>query len=309
MATATLSLLAACSGGGADGGSGDRLFADGTPIDGTDLASYIGKSFQVRMSFAEDDATQATVGVTSGTVEIIDVDTIDVTLGDDSPVGPAGTTRFTRDGSAFFINTDGYRINYDDLTVTQFFLTSEESEPTLVTGVFGFVTPESGYPTTFNTLTFDVRSYAWFNLAGDGSSEFAELYGENFAGEKAVDLTVNFDTDAVTGTLFDGDALVNLDGDPDDDDLLAIVLTMDGTLGPNGITGTFTGTASSDIDDDGIDVEALTFTATNTSVNADLFGNTPERISGVFSGDFTLGDGAGLSVSGEGAGFFDAQVD
>src|SRR6056297_2054026 len=94
LATATLSLLAACSGGGADGGSGDRLFADGTPIDGTDFASYIGKSFQVRMSFAEDDATQATVGVTSGTVEIIDVDTIDVTLGDDSPVGPAGTTRF-----------------------------------------------------------------------------------------------------------------------------------------------------------------------------------------------------------------------
>ena len=304
IAFVSLGFLAGCGGGGGGSTASVTLppvFADGvTPIDGSDFASFIGQSFPVKIAFGTSDGLDAAVGTVTGNITVIDADTIEVTL-NSSAISDTDTVTLTRvAGTDDFEDSDGFRIDFDDLDAYQFFAVFDDPfDETDLFGGFGFQTPESQYPNSTLTYNSDTASAVYITVAG--SDEFT------FLGGGTVDVDVNFDTNAVTGTVFDGDTLIDIDDDLSDDDRLAVALDIDGTLSGAGITGTISGSASVDVDDNATDVTDLNLNISSSSVDAALFGNDPDVVAGVYEGNFTFTDPTDGPTSGNLSGYFDAS--
>lgn len=291
---ATLS-LSACASSSSDQGNPPIIFADGTPLVGTNFDSYIGRSIPFRTIVGTDQDGGADVRIVKGTVRAVDAGSVEFSFESGAP--PEVYQYDSAIGA--FVNSEGYQLRVVTDGYNMLFYTKPGFfSQTLLVGNFGFQTPESRYPSDVARYNEQTASALFIATEGD------DIFDAIFAGE--VDLTVDFGKSTVAGTLMDGTTLVDFDNEGVNDDALSVFIQMSGTLGANGVRGTFTGVASADLEADGIDPIDLNLDVTNSSVDGALYGNDAERLIGTYSGRFEYDDPSAGAVTGEAVGYFDA---
>jgi hypothetical protein len=295
-------LLSACGGGGdAVTTSSGEIPAD---LVGQTLPYYaVDGDNRTDRLFRGDGSTM--------TVRVVDRNTIEFTT---SESGAPTTSTFRFDAASGAWLLDGapsslqFRIvNRGDYQA--FFLSSEPGNlaisPLAQSGGFG--RPTDIMPG--GTATYSSNSFSRILIADDvpapGDPPYSSISGAG------VNLTADFSNATVSGTVFDGSALFDLNGDTVANDRLGLRVNMAATISGNSFTGTVSsGGATVDINDDGRFVSNQRFTLTNTDADGAFFNDGAQWVAGTWEGDFELFSGSNINTAtGDMIGFFEAQAD
>jgi hypothetical protein len=287
--------LVGCGGGGDDSFDIETT-SDGRVLSGSDpveAADFVSRTFPLLFASAEDVAPQATATTGTGSVTVVDANTIVVTL-----PGKAATT-FNRIGATEFADGTGEVLTLFDLGAAQYLYKSGGDPTTEFLSAYGFETPVALRPVT---ATYNDRSASVLLFIPDDSP-----VGLWFGAPGTVDLTATFDGSGgrIRGTLFDGDFDgVDILGDGTADDTLAVRTTLNGTINERGFTGTVGGTATYTILGSTGD---LNLSLANPSVDGKFFGNEANAVAGTYSADTVITPPVGAAATGTLSGFFIAE--
>jgi hypothetical protein len=293
---------AALSGCGGGGGGGDddeagivvtpdgRVLAGSEPIQPAD---FVGRTFPLLFASAEDGAAQATTTTGQGSVEVVDADTIIITL----PGRPART--FDRISSTEYSNAFGDVRTFEGNGVSEYFYQTGGAPGAALIGAYGFETPVGARPVT---ARYGARSASVVFYAPDGSPGWVGLGGPG-----TVDLIATFDGSGgrIEGTLIDASQFVDFLEDGTADDVFSLRTTLDGVINRGGFGGTVNGTASVAIAGS-VGPQDLGLSLANSSVDGKFFGTEADVVSGSYAADATITPPGGPSEGGKLSGFFDA---
>jgi hypothetical protein len=300
--------LSACGGGGGSGSAADdgpppvpeveRLFADGGRIG---LGTIFGQTAPYLVATGESGSGGAATATGIGTIRVIDLDTVVLELPGKAPV------TLTPDGrSGGFVDPEGrlFTLN-DDASGGRFTLSGGGTtiDPILgnrpVFGVFGLETPEAARPVRATYLS-EGRSGVFLAREGSPDVMVVDDFGSVF-------LTAEFAGDGtIRGGLIDATGRVDFSGDGITDSELAIDVTLDGRITPEGFEGSFSADAFVTPLGGGTP-QNLGLRLTDPKVSGRFFGNAAESTAGVFGSAVTLVPPGGAREAGSLAGFFAAQ--
>lgn len=298
LATASGLWLAACGGGDTaaparpiapqDDG---RILAGSAPIVPAD---FVGRTFPLVFELTENGAPEARSETGLGSVQVVDNDTLLVTLpGRD-------VRRFARDpaNTNTFVDASGVSAEFTDYGPARYL--SVET-PFGLSAAYGFETPASARPAS---ATYAARSASVVVLTIPGRETAIGVGGEG-----SVRLTATFTGSGgtITGTLFDNFSLpvslaeVDLDTNAVQDELY-MRTTLDGTVTETGFTGTVTGTATVRMNGGGDQDFGLSLDA--TSATGKFFGPSAQAVAGTYSADAEFTIPGQARQSGRLSGFF-----
>jgi polyhydroxyalkanoate synthesis repressor PhaR len=234
---------------------------------------YIGRTFPIRYAVTRDAAPQASAGTGVGTVEVVDADTLIVTLEGQAPLtlSRTGADAFG-DGAVTFTRDDAGAAQY-------LFLSGGASERGLA-AAFGFETPVAARPAV---ASYMATSAATLYIAPEGSGT-----GIRVGGSGSVNLLALFSGSGgtITGTLIDGRETVDFDADGVVNDTFSVTTTLDGAITEGGFTGTLGGSASVSIA--GGPARDLGLVLGNSVATGSFFGPAAEVASGTYGADVTF---------------------
>jgi hypothetical protein len=292
---AVCGVLAGCSGGG--GGDDDtsiEVTDDGRVLAGSDpirAPDYVGLTFPLIFASSQDGAVQATTGTGRGSVEVVDADTIIVTL----PGLPTRT--FDRISDTEFSDAFGDVLTVEDFGSAQYLFQSAGNPGGDFLGTYGFETPVAGRPVT---ARYGGTSASVIVFAPEGSPGWI-----GFGGGGTLDLIATFDGSGgrIEGTLIDTDGFVDFFEDGTADDRFFIRTTLDGTIDQRGFSGTVKGDAS--VDPAGLaGRDTVNLALSDTTVDGKFFGPEADVASGSYAGNYTMTPAGAPADSGTLSGFF-----
>lgn len=289
-------VLTGC-GGGDDDEAGIVVTPDGRVLAGSDAirpADYVGRTFPLLFAGAKDGTVQATTETGRGTVEVVDADTIIITL----PGQPART--FARISSTEYSDAFGDVLTFEDDGVAQYFFQTGGVPGTELLGAYGFETPVAARP---KTARYGARSASVVLFAPEGSPGWVGLGGGG-----TLDLIATFDGSGgrIEGTLIDTSEWVDFLEDGTADDRLFLRTTLDGVINRGGFGGTVEGSASVAIAGT-VGPQDLGLTLSNSTVDGKFFGTEAEVVSGTYAADATIIPPGGPAEAGKLSGFFIAE--
>jgi hypothetical protein len=288
--------LVGCGGGGDDSFDIETT-SDGRVLSGSDpveAADFVSRTFPLLFASAEDVAPQATATTGTGSVTVVDANTIVVTL-----PGKAATT-YNRISATEFEDDTGEVLTLEDVGAARYLFKSGGDPATDLLGAYGFETPVALRPVTA-TYSGDSASEVYF--VPDGSAIGLWLFEAG-----TVDLVANFSGSGGTirGTLFDGDFVgADFQNDGTADDTLFLRTTLNGVIDSEGFGGTVDGFAAISIA--GNPPVNLNLSLSDTSVDGKFFGNEANVVAGTYMGDAAFTPPVGAAETGTLSGFFIAE--
>ncbi len=283
-------------GGGSTGPFAIEMTPDGRILAGSDAIAagdYLGRTFPIQVATTRDASLQATTGTGIGTVEVVDADTLIITLQGQAPftLSRSGADAFS-DGSVTFTR--------DDVGAAQYLFLSGGATGQGLLAAFGFETPVGSRPVV---ASYGGTSAATVYFAPDGSDT-----GIRVDGGGSVDLVAIFSGSGgiITGTLLDGRETLDFDADGLANDVFAVTTTLDGTITEGGFTGTVGGSSSVSIA--GGPAQDLGLVLGNTSATGRFFGPAAEVAAGTYGADATLTPSGEPARTGRLSGFFIATT-
>jgi hypothetical protein len=288
--------LAGC-GGGDDDETGIEVLPDGRVLAGSDAITpedYVGRTFPVLFTSARDAEPQATTEVGQGSVEVVDADTIVITL-----PGRAART-FDRISSTEFSDGFGDVLTFEDDGAAQYFVQTDGDPADLLLGAYGFETPVTSRPLS---ARYGATSASVLVYVPDGST-----VGYWLGAPGSVDLLATFTGSGgrIQGTLFDTTATVDFAGDGIADDELSARVTLDGVIDAAGFGGTVDGSASVALAGSA-DAQDLGLVLSNSAVDGKFFGTKADIAAGNYAADTDLTRPGGGTETGKLTGFFIAD--
>jgi hypothetical protein len=286
--------LAAC-GGGDDDDLDIALASDGRVLSGSadiEPEDFVGRTFPAMYAGAEDASPQALTESGVGSVEVLDTDTIVVSL-------PGGAPRtFGRISATEFSDGFGDTLTFEDLGAVQYFFKSAGDPASEILGVFGFETPVSLRPVS---ARYGATSASHLFIVPSGSERWVPVFGSG-----TLDLIARFDGSGgrISGTLIDASQTVDFMGDGVADDQLSVRTTLDGVINKGGFDGTFAGSASVYLP--GYPgPQDLNPVLSSPTASGKFFGPSAGIVSGTYGGDYTFANPIpGAPASGSFTGLF-----
>jgi hypothetical protein len=264
--------------------------------DPVEAADFVSRTFPLLFASAEERLPQAVTDAGTGSITVVDADTIVVTL----PGNVAKT--YARISATQFSDASGEVLTFQDFGAAQYLFKTAGDWRTEVLGVYGFETPVALRPVTATYgARDDARSASVILYVPAGSASWT-----GFGSPGTVDLVATFTGSGGTirGTLFEGSTAADFMGDGTFDDTLSVRTTLEGVIDDKGFTGTVGGTASYIVS--GMTGD-LNLNLTNTSVDGKFFGNAADVVSGAYSADTVITPPIGAPESGTLSGFFVAE--
>lgn len=248
-------------------------------------------SFPLRYTLNEPGDSQASIQQGVGRVEVIDEDTIQITLQQgDTPVElisiAPGNDRFTGlvDGEVATVN-----LARGSGTILAFLEADTAENDFGLTGIYGFETPESRLPIANGNTVYDTAGLATAYVASSDDSETLRV-NQDAATNPA--LTINFGTGDVFGTLFNGTATVDLEDDGSKNDTLNLTVEiMNGSISSGDITGEVSLVANVDLGTSAANVD-LSPTVSDSFVDATVYGYDANVVGGNFQATSQFNDGS-----------------
>ena len=288
--------LVGCGGGG-DDTLDIKETSDGRILSGSDpvgAADFVSRTFQLLFASAEDVAPQATATTGTGSVRVVDDNTIVITL-----PGQAAKT-YNRISSTAFADGTGEVLSSEDIGSARYLYKSGGDPATDLLGAYGFETPVALRPVT---ATYNGTSASEVYFVPDGSAIGLWLFEAG-----TVDLVANFSGSGGTirGTLFDGEFVgVDLQNDGTADDTLFLLTTLNGVIDSKGFGGTVDGFAAFSLP--GNSLGNLNLTLSDTSVDGKFFGNEANVVADTYAADMAFTPPVGPGATGTLSGFFIAE--
>lgn len=286
------------AGGGSDDDDilGIVVTPDGRVLSGTEPVApsdFVGRTFPLLFASAQDQSPQAVTQAGTGSIKVVDDNTIVVTL----PGGAANA--YARISATEFSDGLGEVLTFEDSGSARYFFKSAGDPSTELLGSFGFETPVALRPVS---ARYGATSASVLLLAPEGSAQWAGLGAGG-----SVDLIATFTGSGGTirGTLFDGSETVDFLDDGSLDDQLFLRTTLDGVINEGGFEGTVGGTASVALA--GSSPTDLNLVLTNTAANGKFFGNAADVVSGTYSADAAFGLPGGATETAKMSGLFTAD--
>lgn len=288
-------LLTAC--GGTTIGADTGVLATGAPLT---EASFNGVTFPL-YAVGLDRSGAGPIGFDrfEGEVEVVDEDTLRLRL-------PGQPEKTLRRAGGFSDWTDAAAVSYwgevlgaaAGSGVGGRGLTREFSEigpdESGFHGSYGFETPASALS---GAARFGSGSYT-LALALDGVADQIV-----FGGGGGADLTVDFDGGGIAGRLGFQYSTEDVDGDAQRDDVIELVVDVDGRIAGGVYTGAVTASATARIDG-GPTTTPIGVTLSDTEMAWHLFGNNADSLSSEFLGDVSLDVPINGGTEGRFAGWF-----
>lgn len=278
-----VALLAACGGGG----TGDPVEAISSDPDDIVTSSVVAAggddlnnpaSFPLYYSLNIPGDTQATVQRGTGLVEVLDASTIRVTLEEgDDPV------TFTESGGQYVATVDGETLTLDFSEgsggILAFLDNDFDTGGPGVSAIYGFETNVADLPSGTVSYTNAGAGRSWAYIATEDDPDVLAL--EQTSNPS---LTVDFAGGTVTGTLFDGNALVDLADDGSADDTLNVTATIaNGSISGGSIAGEVALSATVDVTGLGnVDLDPI---VSASGVDGKVFGIDANVVGGTFEAD------------------------
>lgn len=289
-------VLAGCGGGGGD---------DATPLtivetpDGRILAGaeeivagdYVSRTFPLLFALVVDGSPQSNTSAAEGTIEVVDADTLIITLPGETP------SRFDRSSSTQFTEAGGGVVfTVEDFGGSQYFFKSGGAPELGFVAAYGFETPVVSRPVS---ARYTAVSAADVYFAPDGSQ-----FGLGVNGAGTVDLQANFSGSGgtITGVLLDGSQTIDFLNDGTADDEVFIRTTLDAVINEGGFTGTVDGSSSVSIA--GGPAQDLNLVLSNSSATGKFYGTAAQAASGVYGADATFSPPGQADETGRLSGFF-----
>jgi hypothetical protein len=289
--------LSACGGGGDDDDDDSldiAVTADGRVLSGSEpveASDFVSRTFPLLFASAEDGLPQATTTTGTGSVRVVDENTIVVTL-----PGQAART-YNRISPTEFSDGTGEVLTFEDSGAARYLYKSDGDPTTDWLATYGFETPVALRPVT---ATYNGASASVLYFVPDGSP-----VGLWIGSPGTVDLVATFSGSGGTiwGTLFEGEALgLDFAGDGTADDDLFILTTLRGVIDAEGFGGTVDGFAAVSLA--GGLPENLNLTLSDTSVDGKFFGEEANVASGVYAATTEITPPGGPAETGVLSGFF-----
>ena len=302
--------LAACGGSST---SSESLISDPVDIVTSAVEATVGRdslnsaaSFPMRYTLNEPGGSQATIQSGVGLVEVIDEDTIQITLEQgDTPVQLTSTIAGGDDFTGL-INGETVSISLakGSDTILAFLDADADASGFGLTGIYGFETPADRIPLLgAGSVVYDRSGLASAYIATSGDTEILVV---NQPGSTNPSLTINFDNGDVFGTLFDGTAMVDLEDDGSMNDTLNLTVTMDGNISSGDITGDVSLAANVDLGSNPGNVD-LSPTVSDSFVDATLYGYDANVVGGNFQATSQFDDNGETIDAVVGGTFFTAN--
>lgn len=294
--------LAGC-GGGDDDETGIEVLPDGRVLAGSDAITpedYAGRTFPVLFLSARDEEPQATTEVGQGSVEVVDPDTIVITLpGHAARIFDRISATEFRDGRGDVL-TFVDEAAFDDEGAVQYFYQSDGDPAGDLGGAYGFETPVTSRPLS---ARYRAVSASIVRYVPDGSP-----VGYWLGGGGTVDLLATFTGSGgrIQGTLIDTTDTVDFAGDGIADDELSARVTLDGVIDAAGFGGTVDGSASVALAGSA-DAQDLGLVVSNSTVDGKFFGTEADIAAGNYAADTELTRPGGATETGKLSGFFIAD--
>jgi hypothetical protein len=253
---------------------------------------FVGRTFPAMYVNAEDGSPEALTEAGVGSVEVVNSDTIVITL-------PGNTPRtFDRISATEFSDGFGETLTFEDLGAARYFYKSAGDPASEILGAFGFETPVSLRPVS---ARYGATSASILLLVPSGSEQWVPVVGSG-----TLDLIATFDGSGgrISGTIIDASQAVDFMGDGSADDLLSVRTTLDGVINQGGFDGTFAGSASVFLP--GYPgPQDLNPVLSSPTVSGKFFGPSAGTVSGNYGADYTFASPIpGAPVSGSMTGFF-----
>lgn len=289
--------LAACGGGGTTGTGGGiggggtvgivqspdgRILAGSSPIVPND---FVGRTFPLTFLVGQDRTPQSQSARAVGQMEVVDNDTLILTL-------TTGDVRLVRTGASTFEDPSGTVLEIEDFGAARYLFL--DAADTTGRFAYGFETPVAARPVTarFNRIS---ASTVLIDTPGVSNRLVMNAPG-------TVDLQATFTGSGgtITGTMFDGREFVDIDDDGTNEELF-LRTTLNGTINEGGFTGTVGGSAQVERAGSLADANLV---LSNTSADGKFFGTAAQVASGTYDVDAVITPQGLPSTTAEISGFF-----
>jgi hypothetical protein len=230
----------------------------------------VSRTFPLLFASAEDVAPQATATTGTGSVTVVDENTIVVTL-----PGKAATT-YIRISPTEFSDGRGQILTMQDIGAARYLYKSGGDPATDFLATYGFETPVALRPTR---ATYNGASASELLFVPDGSPIGLWLFEAG-----TVDLVANFSGSGgtITGTMFEGEFVgADLQNDGIADDTLFVRTTLNGVINSGGFGGTVDGFAAVSLA--GNPPTNLNLALSDTSVDGKFFGEAANSAAGTYA--------------------------
>jgi hypothetical protein len=255
---------------------------------------FVGRTFPLQFAMLLDDPPQSRSSADMGTVQVVDNDTLIISLpgGTPFPLTRVSPNQFS-DGSV--------TVDVEDFGAARYLFLSAGDPGVEFLSTYGFETPVVSRPVS---ARYNATSAAGVFFTQDGSANGARVFARG-----TVDLVANFSGSGgtITGTLLDGSETIDFDDVGGANDRLFVTTTLDGTITEGGFTGTVGGSSSVSIA--GGPPQDLNLVLSNSSATGKFFGTAADVASGIYGADAAFTPPGGTTQQGRLSGFFVATRD